>query len=91
MFLISNFTEGSKNQTLPHLISVCRNLKSSRFFFSTLYRTSNFHDYKMSQLGHYETIRTLGMCIGDVVHEQNFVKMTSFTRFRMLELYFKDP
>ena len=26
---------------------------------------------KMSQLGHYETIYTLGMCIENVVHEQN--------------------
>ena len=46
---------------------------------------------KMSQLGHYETIRILGMCIENVVHEQNPVKMTSLTRFRMLELYFKNP
>ena len=46
---------------------------------------------KMSQLGHYETIRILGMCIGNVVYEQNPVKMTSLTRFRMLELYFKNP
>ena len=46
---------------------------------------------KMSQLGHYETIHTLGMCIGNVVHEQNPVKMTSLIRFRMLELYFKNP
>ena len=45
---------------------------------------------KMSQLGHYETIRILGMCIGNVVHEQNPVKMTSLTRFRMLELYFRN-
>ena len=49
--------------------------------------------HKMSQLGPYETIRTfkLGMCIGNVVHKQNPVKMTSLTRFRMLELYFKNP
>jgi hypothetical protein len=46
---------------------------------------------KMSQLGHYETTCILGMCIGNVVHEQNPVKMTSLTRFRMLELYFKNP
>jgi hypothetical protein len=46
---------------------------------------------KMSQLGHYETICILGMCIGNVVHEQNPMKMTSLTRFRMLELYFKNP
>ena len=46
---------------------------------------------KMSQLGHYETIHTLGMCIGNVVHEQNLVKMTSLTWFTMLELYFKNP
>ena len=46
---------------------------------------------KMSQLDHYETICILRMCIGNVVHEQNPVKMTSLTRFRMLELYFKNP
>jgi hypothetical protein len=45
---------------------------------------------KMSQMGHYETIRILGMCIGNVVHERNSLKMTSLTRFRMLELYFKN-
>ena len=37
---------------------------------------------KMSQLGHYETIRTLGTCIGNIVHKQNPVKMTSLTMFR---------
>jgi len=46
---------------------------------------------KTSQLGRYETIRILGMCIGNEVHEQNPVKMTSLTRCTMLELYFKNP
>jgi hypothetical protein len=46
---------------------------------------------KMSQLGHYETIRILGICIENVVHEQNPVKMTLLTMFKMLELYFENP
>ena len=46
---------------------------------------------KTSQLGHYETICILGMCIGNVVQEQNPMKMTSLIRFRMFELYFKNP
>ena len=33
----------------------------------------------------------LGKCIGNVVHEQNPMKMISLTMFRMLELYFKKP
>ena len=33
----------------------------------------------------------LGMCTRSIVHEQNPVKMTSLTIFRMLELYFKNP
>ena len=37
---------------------------------------------KMSQLGHYETIRTLGTCIGNVVHERNPVNITSLTMLR---------
>ena len=37
---------------------------------------------KMSQLGHYETIRTLGTSIGNVVHEQNPVEITSLPMLR---------
>jgi hypothetical protein len=37
---------------------------------------------KMSQLGHYETTRTLGMSIQNVVYDQIPLKMTSLTFFR---------
>ena len=33
---------------------------------------------KMSQLGHYETIHILGMCIGNVVHEQTKSRENDF-------------
>ena len=33
----------------------------------------------------------LEKCTRSVGHEQNPVKMTSLTMFRMLELYFKNP
>lgn len=57
------------------------------------FRVSRWISYltKMSQLAHSETIHTLGMDIGNVVHEQNLVKLTSLTRFRMLVFYFKNP
>ena len=46
---------------------------------------------KMSQLGHYETIRTLGTCIRDVVHVMflhGYIYM--YECIGMLELYFKN-
>ena len=46
----------------------------------------------MSQLGHYETIRTLGTCIRDVVHViflHGFIII--YGCIGMLELYFKNP
>jgi hypothetical protein len=33
----------------------------------------------------------LGKCTGSVVHDQNPMKMTSLTMFKMLDLYFKNP
>ena len=47
---------------------------------------------KMSQLGHYDTICTLGTCIGNVVHViflYGFIIVCGC--IGMLELHFKNP